>query len=201
MKKVSLIMMGVALFTLQTNAQMKPDKRYNPAYTYDTYEDMDMVKVGKGWAARPIKVEGGGKAPRKGSSAAPSRHCLPGGECLPERAERHVLKRCPFVCHIFPGLHALFLRSSAVSSMIPRRALSVVLPVKPDHAECGTPAGLSRKDGRRPRLRDLILRCKVRDLHKDRLRIGRTAHENGKEAMTVVTTPYTRLHIVTVRTS
>lgn len=63
MKKVSLIMMGVVLFTLQANAQMKPDKRYNPAYTYDTYEDMDMVKVGKGWAARPIKVEGGGKAP------------------------------------------------------------------------------------------------------------------------------------------
>ena len=57
------MILGVAFFTLQANAQMKPDKRYAPAYTYDSYEDMDMVKCGKGWATRPIKVKGGGKAP------------------------------------------------------------------------------------------------------------------------------------------
>lgn len=63
MKKVMFTLIGTALFCLQANAQMKPDKRYEPAYTYDTYEDMDMVKCGKGWATRPIKVKGGGKAP------------------------------------------------------------------------------------------------------------------------------------------
>ena len=44
-------------------AQMTPDKRYAPAYEYETYQDMPMVKAAKGWAARPIKVKGGGKTP------------------------------------------------------------------------------------------------------------------------------------------
>ena len=44
-------------------AQMVPDKRYAPAYEYDTYQDMPMVMAAKGWAARPVKVKGGGKAP------------------------------------------------------------------------------------------------------------------------------------------
>ena len=63
MRKVLMTLMVMTMVCLQANAQMKPDKRYNPAYTYESYEDMDMVKVGKGWAARPIKVKGGGKAP------------------------------------------------------------------------------------------------------------------------------------------
>jgi hypothetical protein len=63
MRKVLMTLMAMTMVCLQANAQMKPDKRYNPAYTYESYEDMDMVKVGKGWAARPIKVKGGGKAP------------------------------------------------------------------------------------------------------------------------------------------
>ncbi len=44
-------------------AQMVPAKRYAPAYEYETYQDMNMVKAGKGWAARPVKVKGGGAAP------------------------------------------------------------------------------------------------------------------------------------------
>ena len=63
MKKVMFTLIGTALFCLQANAQMKPDKRYEPAYTYETYAEMGMVKCGKGWATRPIKVKGGGKAP------------------------------------------------------------------------------------------------------------------------------------------
>lgn len=63
MRKVLMTLIGMTIVCLQANAQMKPDKRYNPAFTYDSYFDMDMVKVGKGWATRPIKVKGGGKAP------------------------------------------------------------------------------------------------------------------------------------------
>ena len=63
MKPVILLLCGILwLCGLQANAQMKPSSRY-VAYTMDTYNNDDMVKVGKGWAKRTIKVPNGGKTP------------------------------------------------------------------------------------------------------------------------------------------
>jgi len=63
MKRFWLISLFSFLLIAPAAAQMVPDKRYAPAYEYETYQDMAMVKAGKGWAARPIKVKGGGKTP------------------------------------------------------------------------------------------------------------------------------------------
>ena len=62
-KKLLLMMTGIVLMGLQATAQMKPAKRYAPTYEEECYVDNPMVKAGKGWAARPIKVRGGGKTP------------------------------------------------------------------------------------------------------------------------------------------
>ncbi|MCR5679007.1 MAG: hypothetical protein K6G08_02200 [Prevotella sp.] len=63
-KRLWLFLAGMMLMSLQqVSAQMKPAKRYAPAYEQECYEDMPMVKAGKGWATRSIKVRGGGKAP------------------------------------------------------------------------------------------------------------------------------------------
>ena len=40
---------------------MKPDQRYAFACEHETYQDLPMIKVTKGWAARPIKVKNGGQ--------------------------------------------------------------------------------------------------------------------------------------------
>ncbi|MBQ6769173.1 MAG: hypothetical protein IJP46_11015 [Prevotella sp.] len=45
------------------SAQMKPDQRYAFACGHETYQDLPMIKVTKGWAARPIKVK---NLPQKG---------------------------------------------------------------------------------------------------------------------------------------
>ncbi len=47
----------------RASAQMKPDQRYAFACEHETYQDLPMIKVTKGWAARPIKVKNGGQKP------------------------------------------------------------------------------------------------------------------------------------------
>ena len=58
-------MCSVALWLAcgEVKAQKVPLKQYAHVYEMDTYQDLDMVKVGRGWASRPIKVPNGGKAP------------------------------------------------------------------------------------------------------------------------------------------
>ena len=61
-KKLFVLAVIVASATVAL-AQMKPAKRYAPAYEYDTYKGMEMVECGRSWASMPINVKGGGKAP------------------------------------------------------------------------------------------------------------------------------------------
>lgn len=53
----------VVLNATAAKAQMKPAKRYAPAYEYETYKGMKIVECGRSWASMPINVKGGGKAP------------------------------------------------------------------------------------------------------------------------------------------
>ncbi len=65
MKKYTILLscsLALWLFFQPTNAQLKPSSNY-PAYTMDTYNDVDMVKVGKGWGKRTIPVPNGGNTP------------------------------------------------------------------------------------------------------------------------------------------
>jgi len=65
MKKYTILLscsLALWLFFQPTNAQLKPSSNY-PAYTMDTYNDVDMVKVGKGWGKRTIQVPNGGNTP------------------------------------------------------------------------------------------------------------------------------------------
>ena len=62
-KKLLFVLAGIALATLQTAAQMKPNPRYASTYELDVYQDVSMVKVGKKWAQQSIKVRGGGQKP------------------------------------------------------------------------------------------------------------------------------------------
>ena len=56
---LSLLFMGGQ----QAKAQLKPAKRWATVYEMSTYKDLPMVKLGLGWAAKPIKVANGGQAP------------------------------------------------------------------------------------------------------------------------------------------
>lgn len=63
MKQLLITCVMMALCCHQAMAQMKTAQRYAPTYNQETYQDDEMVKVGKGWASRPIKVKKGGKTP------------------------------------------------------------------------------------------------------------------------------------------
>ena len=63
MKPVIFILCGILwLCGQQANAQMKPSSRFK-AYEMETYSNDDIVKAGKGWAKRSIKVANGGQNP------------------------------------------------------------------------------------------------------------------------------------------
>ena len=63
MKPIIIFLCGILwLCGQQANAQLKPSSRY-AAYTMDTYNNDKMVKLGKGWGKRSIKVPNGGQSP------------------------------------------------------------------------------------------------------------------------------------------
>lgn len=61
-RTIILLLVAIVLCGMKATAQMKPNDRY-AAYGMDVYDEAPMVMAGKGWAARTIKVPGGGQKP------------------------------------------------------------------------------------------------------------------------------------------
>lgn len=64
MKSTMIILLSLLLGgSQQAWAQMKPDKRYASTYATESYNDDEMLNIGRGWASKTIQVPNGGQAP------------------------------------------------------------------------------------------------------------------------------------------